>query len=65
MRNLSASPKTVIYQVDWLDQDGASLGISMEEPPCTLFPKETLPLAVTAPTPTAKDFRLTFHPGNH
>ena len=65
VQNLTASAITIIYQVDWLDKDGVSLGIAMEEPPCTLFPKETLPLAVTAPTPIAKSFRLTFRPRNH
>jgi len=62
VRNLSSSAKTIIYQVDWLDKDGASLGIIMEEPPYTLFPKETRRLAITAPTPTARDFHLTFRP---
>ena len=62
VQNLSSSAKTVIYQVDWLDQDGVSLGIGMEQPPCTLLPKETLPLAIAAPAPTARDFRLTFRP---
>jgi uncharacterized protein YcfL len=62
VQNLSSSAKTIIYEVDWLDQDGVSLGIAMEAPPCTLFPKETLPLALTAPAPSARDFRLTFRP---
>jgi uncharacterized protein YcfL len=62
VQNLSSAAKTIIYQVDWLDKDGDSLGIAMDEPPCTLFPNETLPLAVTAPAPTARDFRLTFRP---
>jgi uncharacterized protein YcfL len=62
VKNLTASAKTIVYQVDWLDKDGASLGIFMEEPPCTLFPKETLPLAIAAPVPTARDFHLTFRP---
>ena len=62
VQNLTSTAKTVIYEVDWLDKDGLSLGISMEAPPCTLLPKETLPLALTAPAPTARDFRLTFRP---
>jgi uncharacterized protein YcfL len=62
VQNLTASAKTIIYEVDWLDEDGDSLGITMEAPPCTLFPNETLPLALTAPAPTARDFRLTFRP---
>jgi uncharacterized protein YcfL len=62
VQNLTASAKTIIYHVDWLDKDGESLGISMEAPPCTLFPKETLPLALTAPASSARDFRLIFLP---
>ena len=62
VQNLSSTARTIIYQVDWLDKDGVSLGIAMEEPPCTMFPKETRRLALTAPAPTARDFRLTFRP---
>jgi uncharacterized protein YcfL len=62
VENLGSSAKTIIYNVDWLDKDGVSLGIAMEEPPCTLFAHETVPLSITAPAPTAKDFHLTFLP---
>ncbi len=62
VENLGSAAKTIIYQVDWLDQNGLSLGIIMDEPPCTLFPHETVPLAISAPVPTAKDFHLTFRP---
>jgi len=62
IENLASAAKTIVYQVDWLDGDGLSLGISMDEPPCTLFPHETVPLAISAPVPTAKDFHLTFRP---
>jgi uncharacterized protein YcfL len=62
VQNLTSSAKTIIYQVDWLDADGASLGITMEQPPCTLFPKETLPLAIAAPAPIARDIHITFRP---
>jgi|ERR1017187_1927858 uncharacterized protein YcfL len=65
LENLSSSARTIVYQVDWLDRDGVSLGISIEEPPCTLFRHETLPLAMTAPAPTARDFRLTIGPRGH
>ncbi len=65
VENLGATAKTIIYQVDWLDREGVSLGLVMEPPPCTLFGHETLPLAITAPAPTAKDFRLTFRPRSH
>ena len=62
VENFSSAAKTIVYRVDWLDSDGVSLGISMDAPPCTLFRHETLPLAITAPAPTARDFRLTFRP---
>ena len=61
-QNLGSSPITIIYQVDWLDKDGVSLGISMDEPPCFLFPRETHPITIAAPAATATDFRVTFRP---
>ena len=62
VQNLTSSAQTIIYEVDWLDKDGVSLGIIMEEPPCTLFPRETHPITITAPMTIARDFRLTFRP---
>ena len=62
VQNLTSSPITIIYQVDWLDKDGVSLGISMDEPPCLLFARETHPITLAAPASTARDFRLTFRP---
>jgi uncharacterized protein YcfL len=62
VQNLTSSAQTIIYEVDWLDKDGVSLGVTMEEPPCTLFPRETHPITITAPVPVARDFRLTFRP---
>ncbi len=64
VENLGASAVTVIYQVDWLDKDGHSLGIAMDQPPCLLFAHETHPIIITSPMPTARDFRVTFHPRN-
>jgi uncharacterized protein YcfL len=62
VQNLTASAITIIYQVDWLDKDGVSLGIAMEEPPCVLFPNETHPITLATPAATARDFRLIFRP---
>jgi uncharacterized protein YcfL len=62
VQNLGASAITVIYQVDWLDQDGVSLGISMEQPPCFLFAHETHPITIATPAFSARDFRMTFRP---
>ena len=65
VENLSSSAQTVVYQVDWLDKDGISLGLDVEEPPHTLFPTETWPLTMSAPAAVARDFRLTFRPRGH
>jgi uncharacterized protein YcfL len=65
VQNLSSAAKTIIYEVDWLNEDGGSLGLATEAPPCTLFRGETLPIAITAPTPAARDFRITFRPRGH
>jgi len=62
VQNLAASAVNVIYQVDWLDQDGVSLGISMDQPPCFLFPHETHPITIATPAFSARDFRMTFRP---
>jgi len=65
VQNLTSSFTTIIYQVDWLDKDGVSLGFSMDEPPCLLFARETHSITIAAPAPTARDFRLTFRPRGH
>ena len=64
VENLGSSAVTVVYQVDWLDKDGQSLGISMDQPPCLLLARETHPIIIASPTPTARDFRVTFRPRN-
>ena len=60
VQNLGPKARTFLYQIDWLDRDGASLGILGEELPWTLMRQETASLTVTAPTRMAKDFRLKF-----
>jgi uncharacterized protein YcfL len=62
VQNLGNSAITVVYQVDWLDKDGVSLGISMDQPPCLLFAHETHPIAIATPAFSARDFRMTFRP---
>jgi uncharacterized protein YcfL len=61
-QNVSAAARTVLYQIDWLDRDGSSLGINYDDIPWTLLPRESAPLTMTAPTPLAKDFRLKLRP---
>jgi uncharacterized protein YcfL len=62
VQNLTPTVQSVVYQIDWLDRDGISLGIHYDDLHWLLLPHETGPLTMTAPTPLAKDFRLTFHP---
>ena len=62
VENLGPAAITILYDVDWLDADGISLGIRMDEPPCTLFRKEVHPIAITSPAASAKSFRLTLRP---
>jgi uncharacterized protein YcfL len=62
VENLGASVVRVVYEVDWLDNAGESLGVSMDERPCTLMAHETLPITIASPVPTARDFRVTFSP---
>jgi uncharacterized protein YcfL len=62
VQNLSSAARTILYQTDWLDRDGRSLGLESQELRWTLLPRETAPLTMTAPTPLAKDFRLHFRP---
>ena len=62
VENLGSTAITILYQVDWLDQEGASMGIVMAEPPCTLFRKEVHPIAITSPAAAARSFRLTLRP---
>jgi len=62
VENLSAKATTILYQVDWLDKDGASIGLIYDEPPCTMFPHEVVPVFIASPAAVAKDFRLTIRP---
>jgi uncharacterized protein YcfL len=62
MQNLTPAPQALVYQIDWLDKDGLSLGIRYNDLHWLLLPHENGPLTMTAPSPLAKDFRLYFHP---
>jgi uncharacterized protein YcfL len=59
--NLSNSSERFSYCIDWFDKDGLALSRASSAPmPWMLLSHETSFLAATAPTPTAKDFRVTF-----
>lgn len=53
------------YRIDWFDENGLNLPMAASAAmPWTLLSHETSFLAVTAPTPAARDFRVTFFAGN-
>lgn len=60
VQNLGDSLRQFSYRIDWLDSTGQLLPQASVSMPWTLLPHETSFLAVTAPTPSARDFRVTF-----
>jgi uncharacterized protein YcfL len=61
VQNRTDWPKPIAYRVDWLDQNGKVLDVSASPPiTWTLDGKEATSIAVTAPTPLARDFRIKF-----
>ena len=61
VQNLTGSIKGFSYRIDCTGGDGEPLRTVVATPfPWTLLAHETSFLAATAPTPEAKDFRITF-----
>jgi uncharacterized protein YcfL len=61
VQNLTGSSRNFTYRIDWLDQDEVALPMaSVSWLPWMLLSHETSFLAATSPTPSAKDFRVTF-----
>ena len=61
VENLTDSPKQFNYRIEWVDQYGQDLPLAaLSWLPWSLLSHETTMLAGTAPTPAAKDFRVTF-----
>jgi uncharacterized protein YcfL len=61
VQNLTDSPKHFSYRIEWFDRDGGELPLAaLSWLPWTLLSHETSLLAATAPTPAARDFRVTF-----
>ncbi len=61
VQNLTDTPKQFSYRIDWFDGNAQPLPMA-DSPsfPWMLLSHETSFLATTAPTPAAKDFRVTF-----
>jgi uncharacterized protein YcfL len=66
VENLTAAPRQFSYRIDWFDRLGVALPMADSSLlPWMLLGHEVSFLAATAPTPAAKDFRITFvGPGN-
>jgi uncharacterized protein YcfL len=66
VQSLINSSKQFNYRIEWFDRDGLDLPMAASaSTPWMLLSHETSLLAATAPTPAAKDFRVTFlGPGN-
>jgi uncharacterized protein YcfL len=61
VQNLTDAPKQFNYRIEWFDRDGLDLPLAASASlPWMLLSHETSFLAATAPTPAAKDFRVTF-----
>jgi uncharacterized protein YcfL len=59
--NRSDTPHQFRYSIDWLDGDGAELPLAANGfLDWMLLAHETSSIAATAPSPAAKDFRVTF-----
>jgi uncharacterized protein YcfL len=66
VQNLTGTPRKFSYRIDWFDRDGQALPMASSAlMSWMLLSHETSFLATTAPTPSARDFRVTFlGPGN-
>ena len=61
VQSLIDSSKQFSYRIDWFDRNGQELPMAASAPmPWMLLSRETSFLAATAPTPAARDFRITF-----
>jgi len=61
VQNLVKASKQFSYRIEWFDENGQDLPMAASTSmPWTLLSQETSFLAATAPTPAARDFRVTF-----
>jgi uncharacterized protein YcfL len=61
VQNQTGSVKNFSYRIDWFDKDGMALPMAASaDLTWMLLSHETSFLAATAPTPAARDFRVTF-----
>jgi len=63
VQNLMHAPRSFTYRFEWKDQNGMTIDLPTSTTiPVTLQGRETTALVTMAPTPLAKDFRVTFFP---
>jgi hypothetical protein len=63
VRNISDSPRSFTYRIEWFDVNGALLPMASGDLlPWMLLAGETSSFVATAPTVTAKDFGVAFLP---
>jgi uncharacterized protein YcfL len=60
VQKIGPAARTFLYQVDWFDRDGVKMDLGGDPLPWTLLGNESDALTMTAPSPLAKDFHLTF-----
>ncbi len=63
VQNLTHSRRSFSYRFEWKDENGLTIDLPTDTAiPITLEGRETRALSTLAPTPLAKDFRVTFFP---
>ena len=63
VQNATSSRQSFSYRFDWVDQNGLAIELPTEVAlPMTLEGRETTTIGAIAPTPLARDFRVTFFP---
>ena len=61
VQNVTNSRKLFTYRIEWFDGDGMMIDLpTLTAKPWSLEGKEIASLTAVAPTPLAKDFRITF-----
>ena len=60
--NLTDSPKSFNYHIDWLDKNGRAIELPEMSLPMSLMGGQKSAIVAVAPTPLAKDYRIRFFP---
>jgi len=61
-QNLTDSPKSFNYHIDWLDKNGNVIELPEMSLPMSLMGGQKSSIVAVAPTPLAKDYRIRFFP---